>query len=120
MSRTSFESVDAYIDAQPESARNALRQVRAAIRKAVPRADESISYNMPAYKIGKVSLLQFAAWKEHLALYVASKPIVAAFKNELQNCEIDTGTIRFSLADPVPGTLIGRIAKFRADRMRTP
>ena len=65
--------------------------------------------------LGKNRLLQFAAWSDHYALYVATAPIVAAFKSELRNCEIDTGTIRFPLTDPVPEKLIGRIAKMRVN-----
>ncbi len=114
-----FKTVDEYIAAQPASTQKALQRVRTAIRKAVPSADEVIAYNMPAYKLGARSLLQFAAWKEHYALYLGTKPIVAALKDELRECEVDKGTIRFAFADPVPEKLIGRIAKLRADRNGT-
>jgi hypothetical protein len=40
MRRVIFTSVDEYITAQPEPARSALRQVRDAIRIAVPEAEE--------------------------------------------------------------------------------
>jgi len=116
MASATFASVDQYIAAQPQAARAALNRVRGAIRKAIPDAAECISYNMPSYKLGNVSVLQFAAWKEHYALYVATKPLLAAFKNDLQHCKMDKGTIRFSFADPVPERLIGRIATFRAKR----
>lgn len=109
-----FASVDQYIAAQPAGARDALERVRGAIRKALPRATETISYNMPTYKLGDVAVLQFAAWKGHYALYASTKPLVAAFKDELRDCTIEKGTIRFSLAQPVPERLIGRIATFRA------
>jgi uncharacterized protein YdhG (YjbR/CyaY superfamily) len=111
-----FTSVDEYIAAQPATAQRALKRVRAAIRKAIPQAQEIIAYNMPAYKLGNASVLKFAAWKDHYALYAATKPIVKAFEDELRNCKIDKGTIRFSFADPVPESLIQRIARFRAER----
>lgn len=90
--------------------------MRTAIRQALPDADEVISYNMPTYKMHGVTLLHFAASKAHYALYLSTKPIEAAFKDELRNCDIDKGTIRFSFAEPVPQTLIKRIAKFRAQQ----
>jgi uncharacterized protein YdhG (YjbR/CyaY superfamily) len=112
----SFSSVEEYIAAQPAAAQPALRRVRAAIREALPQAQETISYNIPAYKLEGTSVLQFAASKEHYALYLATKPIVEAFADELRDCTIGKGTIRFSYGDPVPESLIKRIARFRAER----
>jgi uncharacterized protein YdhG (YjbR/CyaY superfamily) len=112
-----FTSVDEYIAAQPATAQSALRGVRAAIREAVPQAQETIAYNIPAYKLGNASVLQFAAAKDHYALYAATEPIVKAFEDELGNCKVDKGTIRFSYGDPVPESLIQRIARFRAERI---
>ncbi|HLY01286.1 MAG TPA: DUF1801 domain-containing protein [Candidatus Cybelea sp.] len=111
-----FSSVDEYIAAQAATAQSALRRVRAAIREALPQAQETIAYNMPAYKLGSASVLQFAAAKDHYALYLATKPIVEAFGDDLRNCKVDKGTIRFSYGDPVPESLIQRIARFRAER----
>jgi uncharacterized protein YdhG (YjbR/CyaY superfamily) len=111
-----FTSVDEYIAAQPAAAQSALRGVRAAIREALPQAQEVIAYNMPAYKLGKASVLHFAASKDHYALYVATEPIVEAFEDELRNYKVGKGTIRFSYGDPVPVSLIQRIARFRAER----
>ncbi len=110
----SFSSVDEYIAAQPAAAQAALRRVRAAIREALPQAQEVISYNIPGYKLEGPSVVQFAASKEHYALYLATKPIVEAFKDELRSYKVGKGTIRFSYGDPVPESLIQRIARFRA------
>ncbi len=112
----SFQSVDEYIAAQPAAAQSALRRVRAAIREALPQAQEIIAYNIPGYKLEGTSVLQFAASKEHYALYLATKPVVEAFKDELRNCTVGKGTIRFLYGDPVPESLIRRIAQFRAER----
>jgi uncharacterized protein YdhG (YjbR/CyaY superfamily) len=87
--------------------------VRSTIRKALPRAEEVISYQIPAYKLGGV-VLYFAGWKQHYSLYPATERLVAAFKDELAPYELSKGTIRFPLSRPVPVGLIGRIAKFRA------
>ncbi len=114
MAKMQFQSVDEYIQAQPPAARAALDRVRSAIRRAVPEADELISYNMPTYKIHGDAVLHFAAWKTHYSLYAASESLVEKFKTELRPYPIDKGTIRFPLSEPVPESLIERIAKFRA------
>ncbi len=107
-------SVDEYIESQPEPARAALRCVRDAIRKALPDAQETIAYGMPAYRIDGAPVLHFAAWKRHLSLYGASEAVVREFESELRDCRIEKGTIAFPLDRPMPAALIARIARFRA------
>jgi uncharacterized protein YdhG (YjbR/CyaY superfamily) len=114
MAKTDFKSVDEYIAAQPEAVQAILGVVRGAIRKAMPGADEVISYKIPTYKLDGRAVLYFAGWKQHYSLYPASVPLVAAFKDELAPYKVEKGTIRFPLSQPVPVKLIGRIAKFRA------
>lgn len=114
MAKVAFGNVDHYIDSQPDGSRGLLEQVRKAIRKAMPRAEEAISYNIPAYKLDGGVVIYFAGWKKHYSLYPVNEELVAAFREELATYEIDKGTIRFPLSEPVPVKLIERIAKFRA------
>ena len=114
MANTDFKSVDEYIASKPEAVRGILERVRSAIRKALPGADEVISYQIPAYKLQGRAVIYFAGWKQHYSVYPAIGALVDAFKDELAPYEISKGTIRFPLSDPVPVRLIGRIAKFRA------
>ena len=108
------KSVDDYIDSQPDETRPVLERVRRTIRDAVPKAEESISYGMPTYKLQGSVVLYFAGWKRHYSLYPAGERMVEAFREELAPYEVHKGTIRFPLFEPVPVKLIGRIAKFRA------
>ena len=114
MAKTDFKSVDEYIAAQPEDVQVILERVRGVIRKAVPGAEEMISYQIPTYKLQGSRVLYFAGWKQHYSLYPASDQLVETFKGDLAPYEIDKGTIRFPLSQPVPVKLIERIAKFRA------
>jgi uncharacterized protein YdhG (YjbR/CyaY superfamily) len=114
MAKIPFKSVDDYIDAQPLSARSALEQVRRIIRKALPGAEEVISYNIPAYKQDGERVIFFAGFKEHFSLYPVKADIVAAMTNELARYEKRTGTVRFPLDERVPAKLIARIVKLRA------
>lgn len=114
MAKTDFKSVDEYITSQPEAVQGALKRVRSTIRKAVPGAEEVISYKIPTYKVDGAAVLYFAGWKQHYSLYPAGERVVATFKDELAPYEINKGTIRFPLSEPVPVKLIERIAQFRA------
>lgn len=114
MAKANFQSVDAYIASQPEAVQGLLERVRSTIRKAVPGAEEVISYNIPTYKLHGSAILYFAVWKQHYSLYPAKDRLVAAFQDDLASYKISKGTIRFPLSEPVPVKLIERIAKFRA------
>ncbi|MFN0170480.1 MAG: iron chaperone [Bryobacteraceae bacterium] len=114
MANTDYQSVDEYIASKPEAVRGILERVRSVIRKAVPNADEVISYQIPAYKLQGSAVLYFAGWKRHYSLYPATSSLVTAFKDDLAGYEMSRGTIRFPLSERVPVQLIARIAKFRA------
>jgi uncharacterized protein YdhG (YjbR/CyaY superfamily) len=114
MAKISFKSVDEYMTVQPATAHKILSLVRSTIRKALPKAEEVISYNIPAYKVNGSAVLYFAGWKQHYSLYPAGGRLVAAFREELAPYEISKGTIRFPLSERVPVKLIRDIAKFRA------
>ncbi len=114
MASTSFESVDHYIAAQPRPVRAILNRVRETIRKAVPSAEESISYGIPTYKLHGRAVLYFAGWAQHFSLYPVGAEVIAALEGDLARYEVRKSTIRFPFSEPVPVKLIERIAKFRA------
>jgi len=114
MPNTDFKTVDEYIATHPEGVQAVLQLVRTTIRKAVPDADEMISYQIPAYKLRGGRVIYFAGWKQHYSLYPASDELVEAFKDELAPYEVNKGTIRFPISKAVPVKLIEGIAKFRA------
>ncbi len=113
MAKTEFRTVDEYIGTFPTDVQSKLQTVRRIIQKAVPEAEEVISYQMPAYKFhGR--LLYFSAFKNHYSLFGATHGIRRAFKKELSRYEGSKGTIRFPLDEPVPVKLIRDIATYRA------
>lgn len=114
MAKTSFKSVSEYIASHPKPAQAMLKRVRAAIRKAVPEANEGISYQIPVYKLNDRILICFAGWKEHYSLYPAGDRLVEALGTSLTRYKRSKSTIRFPLSEPVPVDLIASIAKFRA------
>jgi uncharacterized protein YdhG (YjbR/CyaY superfamily) len=92
-----------------------LQRVRATIRKALPAAEEVISYQIAAYRLHGGVVIYFAGFQHHYSIYPANARLVAAFKGDLAPYEVNNkGTIRFPLFEPVPAKLIAGIAKFRA------
>jgi uncharacterized protein YdhG (YjbR/CyaY superfamily) len=117
MAKTDFKSVGEYIATHPKDVQAILQRVRGTIRKAVPGAEEVISYQIPAYKVPGGPVLYFAGWKEHCSIYPATDGVLEAFKDELAPYKVTKGTIRFPLSQPIPVKLIERIAKFRAEQV---
>jgi uncharacterized protein YdhG (YjbR/CyaY superfamily) len=117
MSKKTFASVDEYIAAQAGAVQLVLRRVRNAIRQAVPRADETISYGIPTYKLDGRAVIYFAGWSEHYSIYPSTSRLSGALGSELAPYQAGKGTLRFALADPVPVRLIARIAKLRAQEV---
>ena len=116
---TGPDTIDTYLAKQPEATRQLLERVRGAIRKAIPRAEEAISYQIPCFKLGGRPVVYFAGWKKHYALYPATAHVVASLADELDRYKLSKGTIRFPLTEPVPVALIARIAELRADETAT-
>jgi uncharacterized protein YdhG (YjbR/CyaY superfamily) len=102
MAKTDFKSVGEYIATHPDDTQAILRRVRSTIRKAVPGAEEVISYQIPTYKLNGGYVVYFAGWKRHFSLYPATTRLVAAFKDDLAPYQVSKGTIRFPLSQPVP------------------
>ena len=109
-------TVDEYIARCDRSAQKVLKQVRRAIRQALPEAEEVISYRIPAYRVHGRVAVYFAAWKDHYSVYPLTRRIENAFKREVAEYETSgKGTIRFPFSGAVPVELIQSIARFRAD-----
>jgi uncharacterized protein YdhG (YjbR/CyaY superfamily) len=102
MAKTDFKSVDEYIATHAGEVQAILQRVRNTIRKALPDAEEVISYQIPAYKRRGGTVLYFAAWKQHYSIYPATNHLVEAFKDDLAPYNVSGSTIRFPLSQPVP------------------
>lgn len=105
------KNIDEYIAMYPQDIQKKLQDVRAVIKKAAPKAEETIKYAIPTFVLNG-NLVHFAAMKNHLGFYPAPSGIVE-FKKELAPYEQGKGSIQFPYDQPIPLKLIGQIVKFR-------
>jgi uncharacterized protein YdhG (YjbR/CyaY superfamily) len=110
-SKTPPKTIDEYIAAYPPNIQNTLKQIRQTIHQAAPQAEETISYQMPAFKQNGV-LVWFAAFKNHIGFFPKTTAI-EAFNNKLSSYKTSKGTIQFPIDQPMPLELIAEIVKFR-------
>ena len=108
---TKFQTVDEYLSALSTPARDGVASLRQTIRQAAPKAEETISYNLPAFKWNGM-LVWYAAFKEHIGFYPRASAI-AAFKGELAGYATSKGAIQFPIAEPIPTGLVRKIVEFR-------
>jgi len=104
--------VDSYLAALPADQRRALEKLRRTIKAAAPKAEETISYAIPAYKYHG-ALIFFAAFKKHLGLYAVGKGLLKELSDELEAWEVRGTTIHFTPDKPLPATLVKKIVKLR-------
>ena len=108
------KDIDEYIADFPADVQLLLQKVRTAIRKAAPKAEEAIKYQMPTFVLNG-NLIHFAGYTNHIGLYPGSRPI-EEFKDELSRYETSKGTVRLPLDKPIPSGLIVKITKLCVKR----
>ena len=105
------KTIDDYIAGFSDDLQEILQKIRMTIREAAPDAEETISYQMPAFKL-KGILVYFAAFKKHIGLF----PPVAGDEKLMSEASVyagPKGNLKFPLDKPIPYALISEIVKFR-------
>ncbi len=111
-----FTTVDDYIEAATYDVEPRLVETRRILRAALPDAEETISYNIPAYKQDGLVVIQFAGHTEHTSLnFFPSAATFAHFSDELAGYRTSKSAIQFPLDEPLPVDLIDAITRFRAE-----
>jgi uncharacterized protein YdhG (YjbR/CyaY superfamily) len=105
------KSVADYLAALEPQKRAALQRLRASIKAAAPKAEECISYGLPAFRQDGRMLAWYGAAKAHCSFYPGG--IVGEFRKELAKYDVSKGTIRFAPDEPLPATLVRKIVKAR-------
>ena len=103
-----FVTIDDYLATVTPEAKQILLEIRQLIRHNVPDAQETISYQLPAFK-QKRTFIYFAAFKNHIGIYppVTSDKSLMAETARYRN---DKGNLTFPLDEAMPFELIGKVA----------
>ena len=106
-------TIEEYIAGFPKNTQVALQEVRSAIQKVAPGAEETISYAIPTFKQNGNYLVYFAGYKNHVGLYPIPRGN-AEFEDDFSAYKTSgKGAIQFPLSEPMPIRLITKIVKFR-------
>jgi uncharacterized protein YdhG (YjbR/CyaY superfamily) len=111
------KTVDGYLRTLSADKRAALQKLRKAIHAAAPRAEECISYQIPAFRLDGRMLVWFGAASQHCSFFPGAHPI-AALKQDLKAYKTSKGTIRFPPGKPLPAALVRKLIKARLAERR--
>jgi len=112
MARIKATTIDEYLARVSDEQRAALERLRTTIRAAAPKAEECISYGIPAFRLNGI-LVGFGATRNHCAFYPMSGSVLEGFERDLEDFETSKGTVRFQPDNPIPAALVRKIVKAR-------
>jgi uncharacterized protein YdhG (YjbR/CyaY superfamily) len=105
--------VDAYLDALPEAQRGQLQRLRRRLAELAPGATETISYGMPALKLGSRFLVSYAGWKRHSSIYPMHDDVLARHAEALRGYTTTKGSLHFDPARPLPDAVLEDLVRTR-------
>lgn len=115
MTNNKPETIGEYIAAFPEKTQQALNLVRKTMQKAMPEAEEGISYGIGAFKLNGKFLIYFAGYKKHIGVYPVPSGEPEFEKDFAAYKTSGKGAIQFPLDKPMPVDLITRIVEYRVN-----
>jgi uncharacterized protein YdhG (YjbR/CyaY superfamily) len=110
MKRHQFTTTDEFINSFPKDTGAVLKKLRLAIKQTIPRAEQTISYNIPCFKLNGKYVVYFAGYAKHVSIYPIPKE-TALFKESLTKYQTGKGTLRFPLHEPLPLTFIKKVVR---------
>jgi uncharacterized protein YdhG (YjbR/CyaY superfamily) len=106
-------SIDEYLATVTGEKRAALEKLRKVIRAAVPKAEECISYRIPAFRLGGKIVAGFAATSRGCSYFPFSGKTLATLADELEAYDRTKGALHFDPARPLPAALVRKLVKAR-------
>ena len=106
-------TIDQYLGRVKGEKRAALDKLRRTIRKAVPRAEECISYGIPAFRLGGKVIAGFSATAKGCSYFPFSGSTLGTLADELEDYDQTKSALHFDPAAPLPVTLVRKLIKAR-------
>ena len=106
-------TIDEYLATVKGERRAALVKLRKTIRSIIPRADECISYQMPAFRLDGRIVAGFAATVKGCSYFPFSGSTLRTLGTELEKYGGTKSALHFDPAAGLPATLVRKLIKAR-------
>lgn len=114
----SAEEVDEYLAGVGEPKRGTLQTLRRTILEIVPDAEQVISYQIPAFRVGGKTVAGFAAFKDHLSYLPFSGSVLGQLADDLEGYTMTKSALHFPVDRPLPKTLVMKLIAVRLREVR--
>lgn len=113
------KNVDEYLKSFTGQQKKTLEKLRSVIKAAAPKAEETISYGIPAYRQNGM-IAYFAGFKNHCSYFPGSYTVMKLFEEELKPYHVTKGTIQFPIEKPLASSLIRKLVltKIKENEMK--
>jgi uncharacterized protein YdhG (YjbR/CyaY superfamily) len=106
-------SIDAYLATVRGEKRAALDRLRKTIRAIVPKAEECISYGIPAFRFKGRIVAGFSATAKGCSYFPFSGSTLRSLADDLEDYGKTKSSLHFDPAEPLPMTLVRKLIKAR-------
>ena len=106
-------TIDEYLATVSGERRVALDRLRKAIRSIVPRAEECISYGIPAFRLNGRVIAGFAATAKGCSYFPFSGRTLTTLTKALGGYERTKGSLHFDPLEPLPAALVRKLIRTR-------
>lgn len=120
MAKTNFKTIDEYNGTFKGEVLERLVIIRSTILDLVPNAEESISYQIPAMKLGKKTyLIHYCGFPNHISLSSPwTERFLKEFEEDLKEYKVSKSVIQFPNDRPLPLRLIQNIILYRLKEIK--
>ena len=105
--------IDDYLDGVTGERRAALQQLRKTIHAIVPRAEECISYNIPAFRLDGKIVAGFLATAKGCSYFPFSGRTLRTLAKDVAGYDQTKGSLHFDAKKGLPKTLLRKLLKAR-------
>ena len=107
------KSVSKHYKVAPSPHKETMLEMRKRILQIVPKAEEVVSYGMPAFKVDGNIVAGLLANKNHVGYYPFSGSVLHLFKKELANFKQTKSAIHVPIDKPLSKSLLSKLIKAR-------
>ena len=108
-----LKDVKTLYQSAPSPQRETMLAMRKSILEIIPRAEEVISYGMPAFKVDGNVVAGLLSHKNHVGFYPFSGSVLGNFKSELKNFKQTKSALHVPSDKPLSKALISKLIKAR-------
>ncbi len=106
-------TIDEYLASVGPDRRAALERLRKTIRRIAPKAEECISYGMPAFRLRGTVIGGFAATAKGCSYYPFSGTTLGTLSSEIGGYSRTKSALHFECDRPLPAALVRRLLRTR-------